>query len=41
MEPLKPLVQTITNLYTSAGSQDNVFGISGRSNQCLPEKVIG
>ena len=29
------LVQTITNLDTSAGSQDSVFGISGGSNQSV------
>jgi len=31
MEPLKPLVQTITSLETASGSQDSVFGVSGGS----------
>jgi len=35
LEPLKPLVQTITSLDTSSGSQDSVFGISGGSNQSV------
>lgn len=34
-EQLKPLIQTITTLDTSAGSQDSVFGVSGGSTQSV------